>query len=120
MHRLFAMAAAVSIASGAFATPARAEIVKTDAGLAGRNFCWLSGWDSEQYGRDHSYIYSYHMHDFNQGQIVIHGTWTISRDGTVTLDIDGGGTLVRRYEIIDDHVNELTGTLRGAADGHVC
>ena len=120
MRRVFAAAAALGIAAGAPATPARAEIITTDAGLAGKNFCWWSGWDSEQYGRDHSYIYSYHISPNTDVQRVIHGAWTIARDGTVTLKIDGGGTLTRRYDVNGEHVYELTGTLGGGGDGHVC
>ena len=122
MRKVVAAMAAAGIASSAFAAPARAEIINTDAALAGRTFCWSLGWDSEQYGRDHSYVYSYHMTYWNQGQLVLHGSWTISRDGTVTLKIDGGGTLTRRYDINGEHVFELNGTLvhSGGAEGHLC
>jgi hypothetical protein len=119
MRRVVGATTALVIAAAAAATPALAEIITTDAGLAGKNFCWASGLDSEQYGRDHSYIYSYHMWS-NSIQYVIHGAWTVGRDGVVTLKIEGGATLVRRYEIDGERVNELTGSLAGGADGHVC
>jgi hypothetical protein len=118
MRKCFAAAAALGVASSALAWPARADIIVSDAALAGKNFCWFTGWDSEQYGRDHSYVYSYHA-NFDV-QFVIRGVWTIARDGAVTLKIDGGGTLVRRYEINGEHVKELTGSLGGGSDGHVC
>jgi hypothetical protein len=120
MRRLFTAIAAVGVAAGVFATPAHAEIIKTDAALAGKNFCWSSGWDAEQFGHDHSYTYSLHLNYFTQGQFVLHGTWAINRDGVVTLNIDGGGILVRRYEVNGEYVRELTGTLFGGSAGHVC
>jgi hypothetical protein len=120
VHKLFAVIAATAMAAGASASPAGAEIIKSEAALAGKNFCWWSGWDSEQYGRDHTYVYSYHVQIWFPQQYVVRGTWSIGRDGTVTLKMEAGGTLVRRYDIDGDHVTELTGTLSGGSDGHDC
>ena len=114
------MIAAAGMAASARATPACAEIVRTEAELAGKNFCWSSGRDSEQYAADYSYAYSFHSSMNVNIQFVIHGTWSIARDGAVTLKIDGGGTLIRRYEIEGDRVNELTGTLNVSRGGHIC
>ena len=118
MHKLFAAITAVGMACSALAPPACADIIRTDAALAGKNFCWLLGRDSEQYGRDHSYAYSF-VASYSV-QVVIHGTWTVSHDGLVTLKIDGGGTLVRRYDVNGEHVVELTGSVGGGDNGHVC
>jgi hypothetical protein len=121
MRKALATIAAAGMAASACATPASAEIIKTEAELAGKNFCWSSGYDSEQYGRDYSYAYSFHSLANVNIQFVIHGAWSIARDGTVTLKIDGGGTLIRRYDIDGDRVNEVTGSLgslRGG--GFVC
>lgn len=120
MRKLFAVTAVVALSCGAPTAPARAEIIRSDAALADKNFCWWSGWDSEQYGRDHSYVYSYHVHIWDTHQIVVHGTWTIGRDGTITLTMEAGGTLIRKYDVDGDRVIELTGTLSGGADGHPC
>ena len=46
------MIAAAGMAASARATPACAEIVRTETELAGKNFCWSSGRDSEQYAAD--------------------------------------------------------------------
>jgi hypothetical protein len=118
MRKLIAVMAAIGLASSALSPYANAEIVKSDAVLAGKNFCWSQGADSEQYGRDHTYVYSYLFSP--NVQIVLHGVWTISRDGAVTLKIDGGVTLIRRYDIDGEHVVELTGSLGSGSDGHVC
>jgi hypothetical protein len=120
MRKAVAMIAAAGMAASVCAAPAQAEIVRTEAELAGKNFCWSSGRDSEQYGRDSSYVYSFHSLTNVNIQFVIHGAWSIARDGTVTLKIDGGGTLIRRYDIDGDRVNELTGTIDSSGGGHVC
>ncbi len=118
MRKTIAAAAAAGVASTAFEWPVRAEFISNESALACSNFFWFSGLDSEQYGRDHSYVYSYHS-NFNI-QFVIRGAWTIGRDGAVTLKIDGGGTLVRRCDVNGEHVKELTGSLGGGSDGHLC
>jgi hypothetical protein len=56
MQKLFISIAALGIACNAFASPASAAIINTDAGLAGKIFCWSNGWDSEKYNRDHTYV----------------------------------------------------------------
>jgi hypothetical protein len=124
-RRFLASSIVAAIFCSAVARPAFAEIVRTDAELAGKNFCWALGADSEQYGRDHSYVYSY-VFSYSV-QIVLHGVWSI-RDGVVTLKLDGGVTATRRYDIDGEHVTELTGSLMGSAAGganrgvvgHVC
>jgi hypothetical protein len=108
------------MASSAIVPPARAELIRSDAALAGKNFCWSSGSAFEQYGRDHSYVYSAPVSIEYAVQSVVHGTWSIGRDGVVTLKIEGGWTLYRRYDVNGDHVAELSGSLGGGAEGHVC
>ena len=100
--------------------PASAEIVRTEAALSGRTICWWSGWDSEQFRPDHTYVYSYHVHVWNTHQFVIRGAWAIERDGTVTLTLEGAGVILRRYDVNGDHVVELTGSLYGGVDGYFC
>jgi hypothetical protein len=92
-------------------TPASAEIIKTDAGLAGQKFCWSQGWDQEKYNPDHTYVYYYRPATGQwDKQLSEKGTWSISKDGTVTLKLDSG-TKTRRYVINGNQVKELTKTL---------
>ena len=121
MQKIFVLITALGIASGAFANPASAEIIKTDAGLAGKEFCWSGGADNETYNRDHTYIYN--VTATGQKIETYKGTWTISKDGTITLKLDGGTTALRRYDIDGDHVKELTGSVAsygGGGGGKVC
>ncbi len=98
---------AIAIAS---ATSASAEIIKTDAGLAGKKFCWSGGFDQENYGRDHTYVFTTNRINY---QTTTKGTWAISKNGTVTLKFEGGAAQLRRYEIEADgeHVKDLTNTI---------
>jgi len=112
MQKLCTLIAAAGFASSACAIPASAEVITTDAGLAGKRFCWSGGADSETYNRDHTYVYIYMATVTAQAPTTVKGTWAISKDGTITLKLNGGGTAVRRYDAIDaDHLKELTGTL---------
>ena len=119
MRKASAMIAAAGMAATGCATPACAEIVRTEAALTSKNFCWSSGRDSEQIcprlflrlllpqfdERQHSVRHSRDMVD-RQGR---HGDAQDRR----------GGTLIRRYEIDGDRVNELTGTLNVSRGGHI-
>jgi len=100
--------------------PASAEIIKTDAGLAGKKICWSAGADTEIYNRDHTYIYN--VEGTSQKYTTTKGTWTTSKDGTVTIKVDGGGTWLRRYDVDGDNFKELTGSLLswGGAPGKRC
>jgi hypothetical protein len=91
---------------------ASAGIINTDAGLAGQKFCWSQGWDQETYGRDRTYSYYYRPSSGQwDKQLSDKGTWTISKDGTVTLKLVSGGTQTRRYDINGNQVKELTKSL---------
>jgi hypothetical protein len=100
--------------------PAFAEIVKTDAGLAGKRICSSGGADTEVYNRDHTYVYN--KEDIAQKYIATKGTWSIAKDGTVTIKTEGGGTWLRRYDVDGDNFKELTGSLLswGGAPGKRC
>jgi hypothetical protein len=99
----------------------RAEVMRSDASLSGRRICWFSGLDSEQYNRDHSYVYSYHTRLWDQmRQYVVRGAWSFAPDGSVVLTMDGGGSWIRKYEVNGDRVSELTGSLDGGHDGYFC
>ena len=100
--------------------PTSAETIRTDAGLAGKTFCWSGGYDNEIYNRDHTYVYNYE--DVSQKIYSTKGKWTISKDGTVTIKADGGQTWLRRYDFDGEHVKELTGSLLswGGAPGKRC
>jgi len=92
--------------------PASAEIIKTDAGLAGQKFCWSQGWDQEIYGRDHTYVHYYRPATGQwDKQSSEKGTWSISKDGTVTLKLDTG-TQTRRYDVNGNQVKELTNAVQ--------
>jgi hypothetical protein len=123
MRKLCVPTVALGISFGAFAHPVSAETIKTDAGLAGKKFCWSSGWHYEKYGRDHSYVYYSHVDYLSFSPLTAKGTWTISKDGIVTLELSDGSTKTRQYDMIDgSHVKELTGSLfnwRGAP-GKLC
>jgi len=99
---------------------ASAEIIKSDASLAGKRICWSAGADNEIYNRDHTYIYS--VESVGQKYYTTTGTWSIGKDGTVTIKVTGGGTLLRRYDFDGDHLKELTGSLLswGGAPGKFC
>jgi hypothetical protein len=124
MRKLFLSTATVGFALSAFADPVSAAIITTDAGLAGKIFCWRD--DQEKFGADHSYFFYWHPGGgaFDK-QNVDKGAWAISRDGTVTLKLSGG-TQIRRYDINGDRVKELTGALFsytgyvGDGPGKVC
>ena len=120
MQKLPILIAALGISFSAFASPVFAEIIKTDAGLAGKTFCWSGGADNEIYNRDHTYIYN--KEDVGQKIYTTTGTWTIGKDGTVTIKVAGGSTWLRRYDIDGDHIKELTGSLLswGGAPGKRC
>ena len=120
MQKALLAIAVVAMLTGLWARPAIAEIARSDAAIAGRTICWWSGWDSEQYGRDHSYVYSYHVHLYDAHQYVIRGAWSLGPDGTITLTMEGGGVLARKYDVNGDHVVELTGTLNGGQEGYFC
>jgi hypothetical protein len=89
MRKLFLLTATVGIAFGTFADPVSAAIITTDAGLAGKTFCWRD--DEEKFGADHSYVFYWHPGggSFDK-QYEDKGTWAISKDGTVTLKLSGG------------------------------
>jgi hypothetical protein len=112
MRKLFVSLAAFGVASSTFADSASAEIIKTDAGLAGQKFCWSQGFDTEIYGRDHNYVHTFRP-SFQQYDKMLSekGTWAISKDGTVTLKLDTG-TQTRRYDINGGQINELTNSLQ--------
>jgi hypothetical protein len=124
MRKLFLLTATVGIAFSTFADPVSAAIITTDAGLAGKTFCWLD--DQEKFGADHSYVFYWHPGGggFDK-QYEDKGTWAISKDGTVTLKLSGGAQ-VRRYDVNGGQVKELTGTLfsntcyAGNGPGKVC
>ena len=105
----------------AFGNASGAEVVRNDASLLGRRICWFSGLDSEQYNRDHSYVYTFHTRLWDQmRQYVVRGTWALFPDGSIVLTMDGGGSSVRRYEVSGDRVSEVTGSLDGGHDGYFC
>jgi hypothetical protein len=112
MRKLFVSLAAFGVASSTFADSASAEIIKTDAGLAGQKFCWSQGFDTEIYGRDYNYVHTFRP-SFQQYDKMLSekGTWAISKDGTVTLKLDTG-TQTRRYDINGGQINELTNSLQ--------
>jgi hypothetical protein len=111
MQGLSTLIAAVGIASSSCVISAFAEIIKTDAGLAGQKFCWSQGWDQEIYGSDHTYVYYYRPATGQwDKQSSEKGTWSISKDGTVTLKLDTGAK-TRRYDINGNQVKELTHSL---------
>ena len=108
MRKLFLLTAALGI--GSSSTIASAEIIKTDAGLAGASFCWFA--DQEKYGRDHTYVH--YMRPASgqwDKQLSEKGTWAISKDGTVTLQLDSG-TQTRRYDVTGRQVKELTNAIQ--------
>jgi len=100
--------------------PAIAEIIHSDGRLSGRKMCWWSQFDSEQYHRDHTYVYTYHVHIWIISQYVVRGVWSVAPDGVVTVKLDGGGAMVRKYEVNGDRLVELTGTLDGGREGYFC
>jgi hypothetical protein len=51
MRKLFLSTVTVGLAFSIFADPVSAAIITTDAGLAGKTFCWLD--DQEKFGADH-------------------------------------------------------------------
>jgi hypothetical protein len=108
----FVLLAALGVSFMTFATLSSAEIIKTDAGLAGQKFCWSQGFDTEIYGRDHTYVHTYRP-SFQQYDKLLSekGTWAISKDGTITLKLDTG-TQTRRYDINGGQINELTNSLQ--------
>ncbi len=119
MRRVVLAIAALAMA-GCPLRPALAEIIRTDAALAGRTVGWDSGGDSEQFGREHNYSYSYHVQVWTTNQYVAHGRWSVSADGTVTLNMEGGAIVIRKYDVRGDRVVELTGSLNGGENGYFC
>jgi hypothetical protein len=114
------MLSIIALLSGAVCPPALADVARSEAILADRTICWWSGWDSEQYLRDHTYVYSYHVSNWYTHQVVIRGVWALERDGTVTLTMEDGVKLTRKYDVNGNRVVELTGTLSGGAEGYFC
>jgi hypothetical protein len=98
----FVLLAALGVSFMTFATLGFAEIIKTDAGMAGQKF----------YGRDHTYVHTFRP-SFQQYDKMLSekGTWAISKDGTITLKLDTG-TQTRRYDINGGQINELTNSLQ--------
>ena len=89
--------------------PASAKIITTDAELAGSSFCWYT--EQEKYGRDHTYIHYYRPYSGQwDNQLSEKGTWAISKDGTVTVRLDGGAK-TRRYDVNGGRVKELTNSI---------
>ena len=109
MRKLFLSTVTVGLAFSIFADPVSAAIITTDAGLAGKTFCWLD--DQEKFGADHSYVFYWHPGGggFDK-QYEDKGTWAISKDGTIILKLNGA-TQTRRYDINGGSVKELTGGL---------
>jgi hypothetical protein len=108
MRKLFLLTAALGI--GTSSTFASAEIVRTDAGLAGASFCWFA--DQEKYGRDHTYVHYFRPASGQwDKQLSEKGTWAIGKDGTVTLKLDSG-TQTRRYDITGGRIKELTNAIQ--------
>ncbi len=114
--------AALGVGFISFASSGVASIINSDAGLAGKRFCWSEGADQEHYGADHTYVhYSRPTSGQWDKQQSEKGTWSISKDGTVTLKLDTG-TQSRRYDLSGSQVKELTGSLPnfGGAPGKRC
>ena len=100
--------------------PASAKILRAESAIADKTICWWSGMDSEQYHRDHSYIYAYHYHDWPAIQWVVRGTWSMGPNGAITLNLEGGTVTVRQYDVVGERIDELTGSVNGGRDGYFC
>ena len=121
MRKLFLSTVTVGLASSIFADPVSAAIVTTDAGLAGKTFCWNGGHDQEIFSADHGYVYYWHPSSGGGYDKRVDGTWSISKNGTVTIKL-AAGVQTTRYDVNGDQVKELMGSpfnYRGAP-GKVC
>lgn len=120
MARVLSTIAALTFLAALPSTPASAKILRPESAIVDKTICWWSGSDSEQYHRDHSYIYAYHYHDWPAIQWVVRGIWSMGSDGAITLKLEGGTVMVRQYDVMGDRIDELTGSLNGGRDGYFC